>query len=145
MKIFKAFVLSIIILIGSTVKVEAYVNSQDELNLLYAIVMLESGNVPVGNRAVASTIINRVNSEEFPDTVTEVVAQPGQFESYGHELSWQYMNGNVPQSVKDNVNYILENGATHSFKFFWADWYYYQSGRYDADAMNLGGNIFFNY
>ena len=27
---------------------------------------------------------------------------------------------------------------------FWSDWYYNQQGRYDAEAINIGGNVFFN-
>ena len=122
-----------------------YPRSNEELELLYAIVMVESGTVPEGNQAVTSVILNRVKDDRFPDTITEVITQRGQFASYGHPISWQYMNGNVPQSVKDNVDFVLENGSIISQKFFWADWYYNQSGRWDSEAVNIGGNVFFEF
>lgn len=122
-----------------------FARNQQELDLLYAIVMIESGTVEEGNQAVASTILNRVNDDRFPNTITDVITQPYQFSSYGHDVSWQYMNGNVPQSVKDNVDLVLKNGPIHNLHFFWAEWYYNQSGRWDAEAVNYGGNVFFEF
>ena len=44
------------------------------------LVRCEAGNQCIeGKRAVAAVIINRVESEQFPDTVEEVIFQKGQF------------------------------------------------------------------
>ena len=120
------------------------VTSSPELDLLYAVVMQESGVNTAGNRAVTSTILNRVNSSRFPNTITEVLYQPGQFASLtGDGLAKQYLNGKAPQSVKDNVNAVLSSGSDHNYLFFWADWYYaiHNTGQY---GVNYGGNVFFN-
>ena len=55
----------------------------NELQLLYRVVSLEAYNYhDEGIQAVASTIVNRVLSDDFPNTYTEVVSQNGQFETY---------------------------------------------------------------
>ena len=119
-------------------------SSSSELDLLYAVVMQESGVSSVGNRAVTSTILNRVNSGLFPNTITEVLYQPGQFASLtGDGLARQYMGGKAPQSVKDNVNAVMAGGSEHSYLYFWADWYFHQHST-GQQGVNLGGNVFFN-
>lgn len=133
---------------GQTVSIptstSSNVTSSPELDLLYAVVMQESGVNTTGNRAVTSTILNRVNSSRFPNTLTEVLYQPGQFASLtGDGLAKKYLNGKAPQSVKDNVNDVLAIGPVHNYLFFWADWYYaiHNTGQY---GVNYGGNVFFN-
>ena len=57
----------------------------EELELLAACVEAEAGNQSVlGKRLVADVILNRVDSEIFPDTVTDVIKQPGQFSVYSN-------------------------------------------------------------
>lgn len=52
----------------------------DELEYLALCVAAESQGQPTeGIRLVVDTILNRVDSEDFPDTITEVINQPGQF------------------------------------------------------------------
>ena len=114
----------------------------NELQLLYRVVSLEAYNHhDDGIKAVASTIVNRVLSADFPDTYTEVVSQSGQFETYSRATNWFAVDENV---IK-NVDYVLENGATHNLRFFWSEWYYIESGRWDDEAVNIGGNIFFEF
>ena len=132
------------ILPTQTINIPGNTSSSSELDLLYAVVMQESGVSSVGNRAVTSTILNRVNSGLFPNTITEVLYQPGQFASLtGDGLARQYMGGKAPQSVKDNVNAVMAGGSEHSYLYFWADWYFHQHST-GQQGVNLGGNIFFN-
>lgn len=59
----------------------------DSLELLAICVEAEAGNQDLkGRQLVADVILNRVDSERFPDTITEVITQPYQFASYwdGH-------------------------------------------------------------
>lgn len=50
--------------------------TQEERDLVAEIVYLEAGNQSLtGQRAVAEVIFNRVLSDKFPDTVTEVIFQ----------------------------------------------------------------------
>lgn len=56
--------------------------SQAEKDLMAKIIWLESGNQSdEGQQAVAEVILNRVNNPRFPNTVTEVLYQRGQFTS----------------------------------------------------------------
>lgn len=51
-----------------------------EIDILANVVYAEAGNQGYeGQRLVCSVILNRVESEKFPNTITEVVMQPGQF------------------------------------------------------------------
>ena len=53
----------------------------DSLEMLAYCTMAEAGNQPEeGKRLVIDTILNRVDSEYFPNTVEEVINAPGQFE-----------------------------------------------------------------
>ncbi|MEW9677127.1 cell wall hydrolase [Lentibacillus sp. L22] len=52
----------------------------DERETLAKLVHAEAGGEPMaGKIAVASVVLNRVNSPEFPDTIHDVIYQPGQF------------------------------------------------------------------
>ena len=52
----------------------------DELELLAQLVEAEAGNQPIeGKRLVVDVILNRLNSDDFPDTVEGVIFQPGHF------------------------------------------------------------------
>ncbi len=54
--------------------------SQSEIDLLAKVVYAESGNQPFeGQVAVAATVINRVYSPKFPNTLTQVLYAPNQF------------------------------------------------------------------
>lgn len=59
------------------------VPEDNEIELLAACVEAEAGNQDLyGKRLVTDVILNRVDSEEFPDSITEVITQPGQFSVY---------------------------------------------------------------
>lgn len=54
--------------------------SDYEYTLLAAIIMCEAGGESYeGQVAVGSVVLNRVNSSSYPDTITDVVYQSGQF------------------------------------------------------------------
>jgi N-acetylmuramoyl-L-alanine amidase len=54
--------------------------TKEEITLLEKIVMAEAYGEPFeGKVAVVNVILNRVNSPCYPDTIKEVVFQPGQF------------------------------------------------------------------
>ena len=54
--------------------------TQDEINLLAAIIHCEAGGESyTGKVAVGAVVLNRVNSSAFPNTISEVVYQSGQF------------------------------------------------------------------
>lgn len=54
--------------------------TEDEINLMARVVMSEGSILSYDSKKmIAQVIINRVNSDEFPDTVEEVIFQPNQF------------------------------------------------------------------
>lgn len=56
-----------------------------ERELLAQLVRAEAGNQSLeGKRLVADVVLNRVRSSEFPDTITEVIYQEGQFTVVGN-------------------------------------------------------------
>ena len=55
-------------------------NYQAELELLACLVYAEAGNQDLmGKRLVADTVLNRVDSPDFPDTISGVIYQKNQF------------------------------------------------------------------
>lgn len=57
-----------------------YQPRREDLDLLAWVVRAEAGNQPLeGKRAVVDVVLNRVDSEVFPNTVEEVIFQQGQF------------------------------------------------------------------
>ncbi|WP_270395566.1 cell wall hydrolase [Mediterraneibacter massiliensis] len=54
--------------------------SGDEQSLLAALIYCEAGNQPYeGQVAVGAVVMNRVRSGAYPNTIAEVIYQPGQF------------------------------------------------------------------
>lgn len=59
----------------------------DELEYLACCVEAEAGNQGMlGKRLVCDVILNRVDSADFPNTITEVINQDGQFSVVGNGL-----------------------------------------------------------
>lgn len=93
--------------------------SLDEFYEICRVVMNESGGEPYQTQvAVAETIINRVNSDKFPDTVIEVLYQPYQ---YSH-----YQNGEITDSVREAVTQALEQHIYDTDMVYFRDWYYHE-------------------
>lgn len=93
--------------------------SSDEFYEICRVVMNESGGEPYQTQvAVAETIVNRVNSDGFPDTVTEVLNQPYQ---YSHAN-----NGEVTDSVMEAVTSALEYHTYDTDMVYFRDWYYHE-------------------
>lgn len=56
---------------------------QSDFDLIAACVEAEAGNQDLtGKRLVADVILNRVDSEDFPDTIEGVISQPRHFATY---------------------------------------------------------------
>lgn len=79
-----------------------------------------SGWLPIGKATRIDTILNRVDSEHFPDTVYEVIYQPNQFSSM-----W---NGRVDRcEVREDICGLvyeeLESRTNYEVMFFTAGEY----------------------
>jgi len=75
--------------------------SEADIDLIALVTMAEAENqCEEGKRLVISTILNRVDSERFPDTVYEVIYQPSQF-----TCMW---NGRTNRCyVKDDIRQLV--------------------------------------
>lgn len=95
--------------------------SQDEIELIALVTMAEAeGECEEGKRLVIDTILNRADSEHFPNTVYDVIHQPNQFSSM-----W---NGRVERcEVRDDICLLvreeLETRTNSSVMFFTAGKY----------------------
>ena len=85
------------------IKESEYPLTEEEIEFIALITYAEAEGEPVeGQRLVIDTILNRVDSEHFPDTVNEVILQENQF-----ECVW---NGRVDRSLitEDIVKLVKE-------------------------------------
>jgi len=81
--------------------------SQEDLMLLARLINGEAGSEWIPDehqQLVGMVVMNRVNSEYFPNTITEVIYQPGQYSCVGNSI-W---NEDPPQRVIDNAKLVLE-------------------------------------
>lgn len=95
--------------------------SQEDIDLLALVTMAEAEGEPdEGKRLVIDTILNRVDSEEFPNTVSGVIYQRHQFSSM-----W---NGRVDRCyVKNDIRQlVIEESITRTN----SDVIYFTAGKY---------------
>lgn len=93
----------------------------DELEYLAACVEAEAGNQGLlGKRYVVDVILNRVDSDKFPNTITEVIEEPKQFSV----VSDGRINTVVPsEETYQAIQMELENRLDDTILFF-------RTGRY---------------
>lgn len=97
--------------------------SEVDIHLMARVVMSESGNQPLeGKIAVAETIVNRVLSDKFPNTVREVVYQPSQYSIAD--------NGKPTEECYEAVYKALTE-QTHP-----SNMYYFRGGHYHSWATD---------
>lgn len=112
-----------------------------ELELLAAVVEAEAGNQDMtGKRLVVDVVLNRVDSPLFPDTITEVLEQPGQFSTM-----W---NGAVEDAgwhmQEDDYTAVMMEATGVRLDY---DIYYFTAGEYNASCKPayIHGDHFFGY
>ncbi len=84
--------------------------SQEDLDLLARIINAEAGCDWIPDwvqRMVGSVVLNRVKSPHFPNTIREVIYQPGQ---YGPVYDGS-IHKQPSQRVIGNARYLLEHGS----------------------------------
>lgn len=113
---------------------------QDEdVELIALVTMAEAeGECEEGKRLVVDTILNRVDSEHFPNTIFEVVYQSRQFSSM-----W---NGRAERcEVKDEICKLvmeeMDSRTNYNVVFFRADEY----STYGVPALQVGNHYFSTY
>lgn len=111
---------------------------QGELQLLACVVYAEAGNQDMtGKRLVAGTILNRVDSAAYPNTISEVVYQPGQF-SCVKDGNLDKAFWNVTDDCFRAVTAELAQRTDNSILYFTAGGF----GQYGTPAYQYGGHWF---
>ena len=110
--------------------------SNEDIELLALVTMAEAeGESEEGKRMVIDTILNRVDSERFDNTISEVIYAPNQFTSM-----W---NGRVDECyVADDIYQLvieeLTNRTNYDVLYFTA----YQYGAYGTPMFQIGNHYF---
>jgi len=93
--------------------------SASDLDLLAALVWAEAGDQPLpeGLCYVCDVVLNRVDSPAWPNTIREVIYQPGQFSVVSNgALDRAY--GNAPQVAYDAVLSQLQSRYNYDIIYF---------------------------
>ena len=110
--------------------------SNEDIELLALVTMAEAeGENEEGKRMVIDTILNRVDSERFDNTISEVIYAPNQFTSM--------RNGRVDRCyVADDIYQLvieeLTNRTNYDVLYFTA----YQYGAYGTPMFQIGNHYF---
>lgn len=102
--------------------------TDEEIDLIAIVVMAEAeGECEEGQRLVADTILNRVESPYFPDTVYDVIYQKNQFTSM-----W---NGRVDRCyVRDDIRELVVEEAISRYN---SEVVFFRTGRYSDYGVPL--------
>lgn len=113
--------------------------SERELNLLARIVYAESRGEPyLGQVAVAAVVLNRVNSDEFPDTIEAVIEQPQAFTAVDDGQYYMQPDSTAYKAVKEALQgndptggaLYYFNPQTATSKWIWSRQQTIQIGRH---------------
>lgn len=110
-----------------------------EIDLIALVTMAEAeGESEYGKRLVIDTILNRVDSEHFPDNVHDVIYQPGQFSSmYNGRSDRCYVKNDIRQLVLEE----FKNRNNRDVIFFGSNGY----SNYGKRLFQEGNHYFSSY
>lgn len=103
--------------LGPEDKIEVLTNKKEpvvdpaELDLLARLIQAEAGAdwcTDELQRAVGSVVINRMGDRRYPDTMQEVIFQPGQYST----AKSGKIEKKATDRAKENAEYLLINGST---------------------------------
>ena len=116
-----------------------------ELVLLSKIITTEAGSSWLSDewqQLVGSVVLNRTASPEFPNTIIEVIEQPGQY--YGSNSS--YFKKLIPyERAVHNALWLLENGSIAPADVVFQAEFKQGSGVYTSMSDSLLGTTYFCY
>ena len=96
------------------------------------------GEPDYGKRLVIDTVLNRVDSEHFPDTIKGVIYQPSQFTSmHNGRVNRCYVSDDIRKLVIEEIDKRTNNEVM----FFHADRY----GKYGTPTLQVGNHYFSSY
>lgn len=117
----------------------AYTLTEDEIELIALVTMAEAeGECEEGKRLVIDTILNRVDSGYFPNSVYEVVYQPSQFTSmWNGRIDRCYVRDDIYQLVREE----LVSRTNYDVIFFTANCY----SDFGTPLFQVGNHCFSSY
>ena len=127
----------------SAVEIEEYVEDtllpREDIELIALVTMAEAeGECEEGKRLVIDTILNRVDSIYFPNTVYDVVYQENQFSSmWNGRADKCFVDDNICQLVEEE----LRSRTNVDTIFFTAGDY----GKYGTPMFQVGNHYFSSY
>lgn len=114
----------------------SYSLSDEEIDLLALLTMAEAeGECEEGQRLVIDTVLNRVDSGYWPNTVTEVIYQPNQFTSMWNS---RVDRCEVREYFRELVIEELDSRSNYDVVFFRADKY----SKYGTPLFSVGNHYF---
>lgn len=125
--------------VEAVIPVEEEKVSKEDIELIALVTMAEAEGEPEeGQRLVIDTILNRVDSERFPDTIYDVIYQPNQFSPM-----W---NGRIDRcEVREELCALvrdeLESRTNYDVVFFNAHHY----SKYGVQLFQVGNHYFSSY
>lgn len=102
--------------------------SRNDIKLMANAVYGEARGEPyIGQVAVAAVILNRLENDKFPDTISGVIFQPGAFTAVADGQIWLTPNETAKKAVTDAINgwdptqgaLYYFNPATATSKWIW--------------------------
>lgn len=113
--------------------------SEKEIKLLALLCMAEAeGESEQGKRLVIDTVLNRVDSKHFPNTITGVIYQKNQFTSmWNGRVNRCYVKKDIYKLVKEE----LRKRTNSTVMFFTAGQY----GNYGTPMFRVGNHYFSKY
>lgn len=113
--------------------------TQDEINLISRVTMAEAEDEPwEGKIYVIDTILNRVDSKKFPNTVNGVIYQTSQFTSM---WNGRYNRCSINHDLDNIIKEEYKSRSNSDIIFFTADQY----GQYGKPSFRVGNHYFSNY
>ena len=125
--------------IEETETYEEYYISNEDIDLIALVTMAEAeGECEDGKRLVIDTILNRVDSEYFPNSISEVIYQSGQFTSmWNGRVDKCYPSDDIRQLVIEE----MASRTNYDVMFFTAGYY----GNYGVPMFQIGDHYFSEY
>ena len=110
--------------------------SREDIELIALLTMAEAeGECEEGKRLVIDTVLNRVDSDEFPNTVKDVIYQKNQFTSmWNGRVDKCYVMEEICQLVEEE----LESRTNSEVVFFHAGKY----GKYGTPLFSVENHYF---
>ena len=113
-----------------------YLNHIQNTELLYSLVQAEAGNQDLdGCRLVADVVLNRIESDKFPNDLESVVYAPGQF-SVVKNGALKKAQGNISEKVVQAVDMELANARLND------DVLYFNNRPNGSGCWQYGGHYF---